>query len=69
MKYVNAIVYCYDNSISQYLFGGPLPVFLNKIRCKYNKKVKQYRSSKFGIVLFLNIRGSELEKADNPVVQ
>lgn len=69
MKYVNINAQCFDNSVSQYWFGnGALSSFVRSIKCSEESE-GVYRVDKFGIALFINIRGSESDKLHNPLEQ
>lgn len=69
MKYVNANVQCFDNSVSQYWFGnGTLSSFVKTVECSEEGDGK-YKVEKFGVLVFINIRGSENDKSNNPLEQ
>lgn len=69
MKYVNTTVQCFNNSVSQYWFGnGGLSSFIQDVKCSKESETK-YSVRKFGIVVFVNIRGSANDKMNNPLEQ
>lgn len=69
MKYVNANVQCFNNSSSQLWFGnGGLSSFIKSVNC-VKRDNGRYQVEKFGIAIFVNIRGSENDKQNNPLEQ
>ncbi len=69
MKYVNTNVQCFDNSAPQYWLGsGSLSSFIKTVKCS-EEGTGKYKVGKFGVAIFVNIRGSENDKQNNPLEQ
>lgn len=69
MKYLNTNIQCFDNSVSQYwLSNGALSSFIGNVGCS-KEGADGYKVDKFGIVMFINIRGSASDQAHNPLAQ
>jgi hypothetical protein len=64
MNYLNANIQCFDNT--QYLTSNPLTHFTAHVTCS-KTKTGQYKVHAFGIILFLNIRGSQCNQTHNPL--
>lgn len=69
MKYVNANVQCFNNKLSQIIWGGGMvSSFIDKVQCSKLENGR-YDVDRFGIALFINIRGNENDTANNPLEQ
>ena len=69
MKYINTNIQCFDNSFSQYWLGnGALSSFIDRVKSSKDDKDK-YKVEKFGIAVFINIRGSKSDARNNPLEQ
>lgn len=60
MNYLNTNIQCFDN--------GVFPSLISNVSCS-KKGVDRYKVDKFGIVVFINIRGSVSDQVHNPLAQ